>query len=59
MNVDMKTLFDAEKAFGYLKKLAGDLGTRPSGSEKERKAAEYIAAEFKAQAWKPRFRSLN
>lgn len=44
----MSTLFNGERAFGYLRKLAVEMGTRPSGSEKEKKAAEYIASEFKA-----------
>lgn len=44
----MSTLFNGERAFGYLRKLAVEIGTRPSGSEKEKKAAEYIASEFKA-----------
>jgi len=44
----LSTLFNGERAFGYLRKLAVEIGTRPSGSEKERKAAEYIASEFKA-----------
>jgi aminopeptidase YwaD len=40
--------FDGERAYNYLKKLAVDIGTRPSGSEAERRAAEWIASEFKA-----------
>ncbi len=41
-------LFDGEKAFKYIEKLAVDIGTRPSGSEAEKKAADWIASEFKA-----------
>lgn len=41
-------LFNGERAFKHLEKLAVEIGTRPSGSEEERKAAEYIASEFKA-----------
>ena len=43
-----KLLFDGEKAFKYIEKLAVDIGTRPSGSEAEKKAAEWIASEFGA-----------
>ena len=43
-----KLLFDGEKAFKYIEKLAVDIGTRPSGSEAEKKAADWIASEFKA-----------
>lgn len=44
----MTILFDGEKAFSHLKKLAVDIGTRPSGTDKEREASGYIAAEFRA-----------
>jgi acetylornithine deacetylase/succinyl-diaminopimelate desuccinylase-like protein len=43
-----KLLFDGEKAFKYLEKMAVDIGTRPSGSEVEREAAKWIASEFEA-----------
>jgi acetylornithine deacetylase/succinyl-diaminopimelate desuccinylase-like protein len=43
-----KLLFDGEKAFKYIEKLAVDIGTRPSGSEAEKEAADWIASEFKA-----------
>ena len=39
--------FNGEKAFEYLKKLAVDIGPRPSGTETERRAAEWILSEFK------------
>jgi len=44
----IKLLFDGEKAFKYLEKMAVDIGTRPSGSEVEREAAKWIASEFEA-----------
>ena len=39
-------LFDGENAFKHLKNLAVGLGSRPSGSEAEKRAAEQIAEEF-------------
>jgi aminopeptidase YwaD len=39
--------FSGEKAFGYMKKLAVDIGSRPSGTEAERRSAEWILSEFK------------
>ena len=39
--------FSGEKAFGYMKKLAVDIGPRPSGTDTERKSAEWIFSEFK------------
>lgn len=39
--------FSGEKAFGYMKKLAVDIGPRPSGTDAERKSAEWILSEFK------------
>jgi Iap family predicted aminopeptidase len=47
-----KLLFDGEKAFKYIEKMAVDIGTRPSGSEAERKTADWIASEFKAMGLK-------
>jgi hypothetical protein len=41
-------MFDGERAFRQLERLAVGIGTRPSGSEEEKRAAEYIASEFKA-----------
>jgi Iap family predicted aminopeptidase len=43
-----KLLFDGERAFRYLEKLAVGIGTRPSGSKAEREAADWIASEFRA-----------
>ena len=48
----METLFDGERAFEHLRKLAVEIGPRPSGSEEERKAAEYIASEFRTMGLK-------
>ena len=39
--------FSGEKAFGYMKKLAVDIGSRPSGTDAERRSAEWILEEFK------------
>jgi aminopeptidase YwaD len=39
--------FSGEKAYGYLKRLAVDIGSRPSGTDMERKSAEWILSEFK------------
>jgi aminopeptidase YwaD len=39
--------FSGEKAFGYMKKLAVDIGSRPSGTDAERRSAEWILSEFK------------
>ena len=36
-------LFNGERAFKDLEKLAVDIGTRPSGSEAEREAAKWTA----------------
>jgi len=41
-------MFSGKKAFKHLKVLAEDIGPRDSGSEMERKAAEYITSEFEA-----------
>jgi len=41
-----KLLFNGELAFKDILKLAAEIGTRPSGGEKEREAAEWIASEF-------------
>lgn len=41
-------LFNGERAFKDLEKLAVDIGTRPSGSEAERGASKWIASEFEA-----------
>jgi hypothetical protein len=42
-----ETLFDEDRAYSHLRKLAVDIGSRDSGSENERKASEYIASEFR------------
>jgi acetylornithine deacetylase/succinyl-diaminopimelate desuccinylase-like protein len=39
--------FNGEKAFEYLEKLSVDIGTRPSGTDEERKSAEWILSELK------------
>jgi len=38
--------FSGEKAFEYMKKLAVDIGSRPSGTDAERRSAEWILSEF-------------
>ncbi len=46
--------FDGENAFKYLKKMAVEVGTRPSGSALEKKTADWILSEFKKmglRAW--------
>ena len=47
-----KLLFDGERAFGDLEKLAVDIGTRPSGSNAEKEAAKWIASQFEAMGLK-------
>lgn len=42
----MSNLFDGERAFKDLEKLAVEIGPRPGGSEAEGKAVEYIKSEF-------------
>jgi aminopeptidase YwaD len=42
------SLFDGDRAFRDLEKLAVEIGTRPSGSEREREAAEWITSQFEA-----------
>ena len=39
--------FSGEKAFEYMKKLAVDIGSRPSGTDAERRSAEWIQSELK------------
>ncbi|MCW4036484.1 MAG: hypothetical protein NWE75_04755, partial [Candidatus Bathyarchaeota archaeon] len=41
-------MFNGERAFEDLKRLAVGIGTRPSGSEAEKEAAKWIASEFEA-----------
>jgi len=38
--------FNGERSYSYLQKLAVELGPRPSGTEAEKKAAEWILKEF-------------
>ena len=45
-------LFDGKNAFKYIEKMAVNIGTRPSGSDAEKKAAEWIASEFKSMGLK-------
>ena len=42
----MKTLFDGERAFQHIKKLAVDIGARPGGSKEDQEAAKYIKSYF-------------
>lgn len=39
--------FSGNRAFEYVKKLSEDIGPRPSGTEAERRAAEWISSEFR------------
>jgi len=41
-------LFDSERAFKDLEKLAVEIGPRPAGSEAEKEAVKYIASEFES-----------
>ena len=38
--------FDAKKAYNYINKLSSEIGSRPSGSESEKRSAEWILSEF-------------
>lgn len=40
-------LFSAEKAFDHIRVMAKEIGIRPGGSPEERKAAHYVARQFK------------
>ncbi len=40
--------FSAEKAFDHIRVMAKEIGIRPGGSPEERKAAGYVARQFKA-----------
>jgi carboxypeptidase Q len=40
--------FSAERAYGYLEVLAGQIGERPAGSDAESRAVDYIAGQFKS-----------
>ena len=42
----MKTLFDGEKAFKHIEKLAVEIGARPGGSPEDQLAAKYIKKYF-------------
>jgi aminopeptidase YwaD len=42
----MNTLFDGEKAFKHIEKLAVEIGARPGGSPEDQLAAEYIKRYF-------------
>ena len=43
-----RLLFDGERAFKDLEKLAVEFGSRPSGSDAEREPSRWIASEFEA-----------
>ena len=51
--------FSGEKAFEYMEKLAVDIGPRPSGTETERKAAEWIMSEFKRLGYDARIEEFD
>lgn len=42
----MSNLFNGEKAFKHIEKLAVDIGPRPGGTERDREAANYIQSYF-------------
>jgi len=52
LSIMTKIHFDGKNAFKYLEHMAVHIGTRPSGSEEEKKAAEWIESEFKAMGLK-------
>jgi hypothetical protein len=47
-------MFNGDRAYNDLKKLAVDIGPRPSGTEAEKRAAEWIASEFEAMGLETR-----
>lgn len=54
----MSTLFNGEKAFKHIEKLAVEIGPRQGGYKEDRLAAEYIESEFKKlglKTWRQRF----
>jgi aminopeptidase YwaD len=51
--------FSGEKAFGYMKKLAVEIGSRPSGTEAERKSAQWILSEFKRMGFDARIEEFD
>ena len=44
--------FSGEEAFRHVEQLAGVIGSRPAGSDKEKQAADYIEAQFDLQAYR-------
>ncbi len=44
----METKFDSSRAFQHLNALAEEIGPRPSGSDADRRAAEYIRGHFES-----------
>jgi aminopeptidase YwaD len=53
------SLFDGDRAFRDLEKMAVEIGTRPSGSKKEREAAEWITSQFEAIGLKTRIEEFE
>ena len=51
--------FSGENAFGYMKRLAVDIGPRPSGTDAERKSAEWILSEFKKLGFDARIEEFD
>ncbi len=41
----------AQRAYDHVKALSADIGSRPTGADGERKAAEYISAQFKSYGY--------
>jgi aminopeptidase YwaD len=57
--IDEIIMFNGKKAYKHLKVLAEEIGPRDSGSEMERKAAEYIASEFIALGLETSFQEFE
>jgi aminopeptidase YwaD len=51
--------FNGKTAFEYMKKLAVDIGSRPSGTTAERRSAEWILTEFKKLGLEARIEEFN
>jgi aminopeptidase YwaD len=51
--------FSGDRAYRHLEKLAVEIGPRNSGSEGERRAAEYIASEFRALGLETRLQEFE
>ncbi len=52
-------MFNGDKAFKHLERLAVEIGSRDSGSAEEREAAEYIASVFRGLGLKTSFQEFD